>query len=848
MNFAEKEAALSTANALLLRIGVGVRVSQLGECVSSLFVALFEGLVRVRLSGVRRNAIDRQDKINNVAVVLNAFEDKILGGRASLSHISPARVVDGNEDDLTNLLLLFGDLDSAIASSSSSASASATIEKGTKRSRPGTPTSPKKRKPVVAFSPLKRVEQHQQPASSPTDSSLPATIYADISSTIEQKPTKRLFPQTSPRRVSVTAQENKIPLYSASRKRPLDASKKNQPQPTSSIPLRTRSRDDTYRYHDSNLIHVVDDVERYVLTQARRQVDSDLNSTMEHAARLGTEHRKRGAALSSTFSQRTEKGYSSLGSGFSNMTNKPKTIRFHLNTTSSFSATPPASSRISSNALRILPTDTPHTRALKLRQQRLLAAKNEAVARAESTKSFVRQSLQATSVLSSGAKTELRRQKESALKKPKKHLRTSRHLTMPKRAASLVESFESGETSERRWWEGKGLFRFTGTKDTRSEDVKEEDEEEESFYNEDDDSNLSDVSPPIGFNENDSEIVPQDDYYFEDDSDEEGPRVVDASTLERRDSDSSSASLGSVKSYRSADIESFDLPSDIEGHQESFDLSDHYFYEEDQEKNSTGDSDENDEEHASPTSVTEQNFLSFEKLVKDELCIKKIPEAVKTTTWNGQLRDRRRALDSRLYQRKRNMHNEISTYSDIRPIQVLRKEVEQTAKAKRAKRERDAQRQAKALLTDQNRRVIRMEQRLSNAEREVEITRIKLARHLYQTYLSSQRNLIRETSRYDRDQRRAQEEAERVKREAKEAYARDQIRLLEEELKNAKWEEAIVSKAHAEEMRKLLREQKEIAKDGIQKIKNKLVVDENDFELQRAAAANVMRKLRFGVR
>ncbi|KAJ3055024.1 hypothetical protein HDU99_007635 [Rhizoclosmatium hyalinum] len=124
----------------------------------------------------------------------------------------------------------------------------------------------------------------------------------------------------------------------------------------------------------------------------------------------------------------------------------------------------------------------------------------------------------------------------------------------------------------------------------------------------------------------------------------------------------------------------------------------------------------------------------------------------------------------------------------------------------------------------------------------------ELARTLYDTYLSSQRELIRETSRFDRDKRKAQEEADRVKREAKEAFARDQIRLLEEELKRAKWEEEVVSKAHAEELRKLVREQKAVARENIAKIKTKLTVDENDFELQKAAAVNVMKKLKFKVR
>ncbi|KAJ3400433.1 hypothetical protein HDU80_006958, partial [Chytriomyces hyalinus] len=120
-----------------------------------------------------------------------------------------------------------------------------------------------------------------------------------------------------------------------------------------------------------------------------------------------------------------------------------------------------------------------------------------------------------------------------------------------------------------------------------------------------------------------------------------------------------------------------------------------------------------------------------------------------------------------------------------------------------------------------------------------------LAQSLYDSYLSSQREIVREALRYDREQKAKKAEAEKLKREAKETHVRDQIRLLEEELKASKKEEEIVAKAHAEEMRKLIREQKDAAVKQVKRIRDKLTFDENDFELQKAAAGNIARQMRF---
>ncbi|KAJ3290417.1 hypothetical protein HDU79_003225 [Rhizoclosmatium sp. JEL0117] len=828
--------AVHVANELLGRIGVRVRVQNLGECVSSLFVALFEGLLRVRLDGIKRNAVERSDKVANVSVVLRAFEETVLGS-PSLNHISPSKVVDGHESDIANLLLLFGDLDKALSSTSASRSASSAAT-GEKRQRAETPTSPKKRKPVVAFSPRKHVSLATTGTSMVVESQenipLPATIY---SGSLKSSPsnTKNDIPRTSQRApVKHTASTSKASMTTD--KKPAQTSKKataSSSSTTSSfvLPSEPRSGKNT-----SGVLEVVDDVERYLLTQARLKADKDLDSTVQTAK-----------TRAETYAKQSQKAPKST----SVATTKNSTIRFNLQPSTATPAKP--APPVTLAPLQIQSSDTPHTRALKLRQQRLLQARNEALARTNNASQYVRESLDEV------VKQEIAREK--AGRKSPFGIGVS---GQPRTKSAPKTKKRLSSTSDRRWWEGKGLFKFAGVNSGRtvyvdgsSYDERQSDQDNqdsESDYDEEVDAeyNISEVSPPSGI---DAETDSRDEHVRQVFSSHNN-RVPSSSTNKQTHDQETSFSGGS---FHSADIDASDLPSEIEGNDMSFDFSRTGEIVVSEESGSDDDewgySGDGGSTGQPPISVAEKNFLAFEKLVKDELCVDGVPKATLSKTWNGQIRDRRRALDSRLHQRKRNMHNEISTFSDIRPIQVLRKEVEREAKSKHVKREREAQRQAKISLAEQNRRVVRMEQRLANAEKEVEgilrkrkMREAELARTLYDTYLSSQRELIRETSRFDRDKRRAQEEADRVKREAKEAFARDQIRLLEEELKRAKWEEEVVSKAHAEELRKLVREQKAVARENIAKIKTKLTVDENDFELQKAAAVNVMKKLKFKVR
>ncbi|KAI8621579.1 hypothetical protein BC830DRAFT_186555 [Chytriomyces sp. MP71] len=251
-------------------------------------------------------------------------------------------------------------------------------------------------------------------------------------------------------------------------------------------------------------------------------------------------------------------------------------------------------------------------------------------------------------------------------------------------------------------------------------------------------------------------------------------------------------------------------------------------------------------------STVEQNLFNWESAIKAEVGITDIPKETKIKVWNEQLLDHQRHLRSRLYERKVHLNKELSKITNLVPIHTLEMEMEHTAKMIQAKQELSSLRDAKIALINQRRRVNGMQHQILQTKREVtnailqkKYKEEQLANQLYSEYLSSQRKLIIENAQISRNQYLADSNASELKQGAKDAYIKDQIQLLKEDLAEAKKEEALVTKSYAHEMRKLIKEQKETTKQGVHMIKAKLNVDANDIQLQTQSATNLRKKYVF---
>ncbi|KAI8837256.1 hypothetical protein BJ741DRAFT_169287 [Chytriomyces cf. hyalinus JEL632] len=656
---AETSQAVQTANQLLTVLGVSLRIKHVRECVSSLFVALFEGFLHTRIGGIQRNAVSRFDKIANVQRVISAFEEQVLvGGSSSLAHISAAEIVDGNSRHICNLMLLFGDLESAIH-----------------KSVPPMPS-------------------HDRDWSSQSQASLNSQ---DENST--KLPAQHLKPVKKQSSISSAGATQAVESAHSNR---ANSQKSAAAPSTFSIPSNVSSNSAKPRIKrgmsgassDPHLLRVVDDVERYVLLEARRKADSELHSRVEDS--LGTvqrdvEKRKRIVSDSSAHS--------------SDMPPAKTNTRIQFNLKAS------SSSPISS-LLQVQPSDTPHTRALKIRQQRLIAAKNEASARVESVSAFARRSMKTIS------------DSQKSINKATVSTKTRRD------GASTSHIFKKiGQHGRMR---GSDLWI-----DDRMNDDEDEVESEnnapvsESYLDASEyDSDLADIESFLNKSVDEEHI-----------SNESFPSEFEPGQTVSEEEESFGYDRGDTFH------ESFDSERLFDDHgQTEMSIKEGSSF----SGNAAVLASRNDE----GPSIAERNFEEFEGIIKSQLGIKTIPKATKNVVWSGQLRDRRKQLDSRLHARKRNMHKEISTFSDVRPIQVLRRETEKAAFMKQSKREREAQRQAKIAVSEQKRRVVRMENRVSEVEGQIQsvtqkrqMREAQFAQSLYDSYLSSQREIVREALR-----------------------------------------------------------------------------------------------------
>ncbi|KAJ3086320.1 hypothetical protein HK102_013296 [Quaeritorhiza haematococci] len=127
----------------------------------------------------------------------------------------------------------------------------------------------------------------------------------------------------------------------------------------------------------------------------------------------------------------------------------------------------------------------------------------------------------------------------------------------------------------------------------------------------------------------------------------------------------------------------------------------------------------------------------------------------------------------------------------------------------------------------------------------------KIAQEIYAEYVKKQRKAIIEKRKTEKEERAAKDAQLKMQQESRERLYPSLtliiIQILSEQLAEAKREEELVNKAHAEEMRKLAREEKQKIKDQIQLIKEKLAVDEVDsYALQQSVASRLADQIHIG--
>ncbi|KAJ3285451.1 hypothetical protein HK104_009477 [Borealophlyctis nickersoniae] len=324
-----EEDAVKTINRLLTHIRVPIKLRSLRECVASLWVALFEGLFETRIHGIIRDesATTRGARIRNVQLVLDELAGVVLN--VELGHIKAEALVDGETESVLDLVDVFGEILDVMQR--------------------------------TEFGVEEEVETGDWKGKGPAG--VEESSYSDLEWDLEDFSASAIsfdegyetqpiavhpFPEEEEEEVGrVSDGESRVSEHTADPERSVeDASIRQNASQTGS----GRSTQSTRRRSDSDagdyMSVVNDDVEEYVQARARQQQRTKMQAGGNHAQKYETKRPNTDA--------------------FSTPLRSRKRIRFDLKKTND---TPPL--------LRVQPSDTPHTKALKIRRARLLREFNQ---------------------------------------------------------------------------------------------------------------------------------------------------------------------------------------------------------------------------------------------------------------------------------------------------------------------------------------------------------------------------------------------------------------------------------------------------------------------------------------
>lgn len=251
----------------------------------------------------------------------------------------------------------------------------------------------------------------------------------------------------------------------------------------------------------------------------------------------------------------------------------------------------------------------------------------------------------------------------------------------------------------------------------------------------------------------------------------------------------------------------------------------------------------------------EKNLDRFEERVRRSmpLCEPFPSEKVKDHMHEQQIKTWTKALDDRLWNKK--VSSSLQGVPDTRIIEQAKKEIEKTRDIEQRKKESNALKSIKAELNERVRRAVRMEHRLQVAHEDVEKIKLKRSfreeqavKGLLDDYVKTERRMIIEERRFEKDKKKEKEAKSRQRQEAKLNYYRDQIELLKEQYEETKREERIMEKAQKEEHRRIIRDKKDAAKNKVKMVKEKLEVDASNLGFQEATAQRLRSSLKFAFR
>ncbi|KAH6564710.1 hypothetical protein BASA62_007758 [Batrachochytrium salamandrivorans] len=775
--------AVSRVNALLARIHVPITIASISECVSSLWVAILEGLFETRLPGVvgmsnttseSSESLRRSNRLQNAQAVIWVLEMEVL--HSELPHIKAEDVVDGDPHTLVDLIDIIWELSQALEGGKAKSPeilAHLTEDHADNSGRPSGILDEDSADSVIHTPQMSEIGdgQHMDSLEDISTINSQESMSDDLSiKPLHDYPTHRSLLPSSELASSILALQRAQTAFRPRRDPSLStvasgmgrAQKKNL-SATKSTGLRIPSKAKPNHRHDEALEH----------SRTSKRATKHSNPPMKDNA---LSDRVDGGALKRMFQEREVDAGLTTKNGITGDMKRPS---FERNTSELYSpirgsdrsgtsipenVTPrskfdgkhiqfclPDEKYSTPPILQVLSNDTPYTKALKIRRAMLLRQKHAVSGRSPLIlqAKLKRMRKQHQRVLKSGTESRL--------------FRESSFTDLPDHR-SFQDHYHPSETKEDEW---------------DSLNHKEQTEE---------------------------------------------------------------YSKSSIDSH--GDLKNEDNKRVPKHHSKMTRGSTHV-------PNNTKDLDS--------LSQAEHNILNFESRVRRMIPLvhTRLPsEPQRERLWNSQLKTWVHALDDQIWTQKveqKKKHTELGNKSLVYFAQT---EAAKAHNLSMRKAQNFAKNKAKVDLDEQVRRVKRMERLYRTAEEEAnriadqrKFKEENMVKGLMDEYIKSQRTAILEERRFAKDIQNSRE-AERKLKEISQHNLYPffiYISLLSEQLADAKRDEAMVKMAQQEEIRALVREQKEHSKNRIRQVKQKLNQDWSDVHFEENAASLIRKNLSFRI-
>ena len=248
-----------------------------------------------------------------------------------------------------------------------------------------------------------------------------------------------------------------------------------------------------------------------------------------------------------------------------------------------------------------------------------------------------------------------------------------------------------------------------------------------------------------------------------------------------------------------------------------------------------------------------KSMRTLNDLIQDALPGVQVPEWIKRATWQKQVEFWKHVTTDGQFEERlselRDIKSQLAQKSSQEPMDMAFKNEAGDARIQAQKRNEATERDASNALIDRHRTVVRLQKYMDDIEKETKSyvvrrkeTEERLVKRLMEESMRAQRECMLELRRYRKDQDKQKLQQKLMRAEARRQYLRDQVDMLQEELRRVREQDQLKEKDLKEELREVKRQQKKALKRRIGNIKLGLRHDGSDFYFRERDVENAVER------